>query len=85
MEGHWVPGNVSGKKWDKYGSRYLTRYERQTTVCVPHKPAFTSNFNFKDPKQFVPERWLGDPAYASDSKAVLLPFSAGSRDCIGKK
>jgi cytochrome P450 len=55
-----------------------------TTVCMPHWPAFTSNFNFKDPKQFVPERWLGDPAYASDSKVVLHPFSAGSRDCIGK-
>ncbi|CAJ0547479.1 Ff.00g042330.m01.CDS01 [Fusarium sp. VM40] len=55
-----------------------------TTVVVPHWPAFTSEFNFKDSKQFTPERWLGDPAYANDSKAVLHPFSAGSRDCIGK-
>ncbi|KAM0204704.1 hypothetical protein ACHAQI_009878 [Fusarium lateritium] len=56
-----------------------------TAVCVPHWPAFTSKFNFKDPKQFIPERWLGDPAHANDSRAVLHPFSAGSRDCIGKK
>ncbi|KAI6750410.1 hypothetical protein HG530_014691 [Fusarium avenaceum] len=55
-----------------------------TAVCVPHWPAFTSSFNFKNPKQFHPERWLGDPAYESDSKSVVHPFSAGSRDCIGK-
>lgn len=55
-----------------------------TVVCVPHWPAFNSNFNFKEPKKFAPERWLGDPAYANDSKAVLHPFSTGSRDCIGK-
>ncbi|KAH6957283.1 cytochrome P450 [Fusarium avenaceum] len=55
-----------------------------TAVCVPHWPAFTSTFNFKNPKEFHPERWLGDPAYESDSKSVVHPFSAGSRDCIGK-
>ncbi|KAJ4251357.1 hypothetical protein NW762_011338 [Fusarium torreyae] len=56
-----------------------------TVVSVPHRPAYQSAFNFKDPEQFVPERWLDDPKYAGDSKGVLNPFSTGPRDCIGKK
>jgi cytochrome P450 len=33
----------------------------------------------------VPERWLGDPKYADDARAVLQPFATGPRNCIGKK
>ncbi|KAF5681251.1 cytochrome P-450 monooxygenase [Fusarium heterosporum] len=55
-----------------------------TGVGVPHFPAFTSRFNFKDPERFIPERWMDDPSYANDNRAVLQPFSAGPRDCIGK-
>ncbi|KPA35153.1 isotrichodermin c-15 hydroxylase, partial [Fusarium langsethiae] len=55
-----------------------------TAVSVPHYPAYHSAYNFKDPEQFVPERWLDDPRYAKDNRAVLQPFSAGPRDCIGK-
>ncbi|KAJ1324072.1 aspirochlorine biosynthesis cytochrome P450 monooxygenase [Microdochium nivale] len=45
---------------------------------------------FKDPNFFVPERWLDashplhDSQYESDRKDIFRPFSAGSRDCIGK-
>lgn len=52
---------------------------------MPHWPAYYSELNFKDPKKFVPERWLDDPRYASDNRAILSPFSLGPRDCIGKK
>ncbi|RGP79802.1 hypothetical protein FLONG3_2116 [Fusarium longipes] len=55
-----------------------------TSVSVPQFAAFNSSHNFKNPEQFVPERWLGDPLYANDSRAVLQPFSMGPRDCIGK-
>ncbi|KAF4986093.1 hypothetical protein FGRMN_10990 [Fusarium graminum] len=55
-----------------------------TGVGVSHFPAFMSKFNFKDPEQFIPERWIDDPSYANDNRAVLQPFSAGTRDCIGK-
>ncbi|KAF5236750.1 hypothetical protein FANTH_11157 [Fusarium anthophilum] len=55
-----------------------------TSVSVPHRPAYQSPFNFKEPQEFIPERWLGDTKYASDNKDVLQPFSVGPRDCIGK-
>ncbi|KAI1066538.1 hypothetical protein LB506_008109 [Fusarium annulatum] len=55
-----------------------------TSVSVPHQSAYLSAYNFKDPRKFVPERWLGDTKYASDNRDVLQPFSAGPRDCIGK-
>ena len=38
-----------------------------------------------DPDAFIPERWLGDyKGVASDRKA-FIPFSAGSRNCIGQQ
>ncbi|CCT76004.1 related to isotrichodermin C-15 hydroxylase (cytochrome P-450 monooxygenase CYP65A1) [Fusarium fujikuroi] len=55
-----------------------------TSVSVPHQSAYLSAYNFKDPRQFIPERWLGDTKYASDNRDVLQPFSTGPRDCIGK-
>ena len=36
-----------------------------------HNPA-----NFRDPNEFIPERWVDD-AYASDSKIAMQPFSLG--------
>ncbi|KAJ1323496.1 aspirochlorine biosynthesis cytochrome P450 monooxygenase [Microdochium nivale] len=45
---------------------------------------------FRDPDSFVPERWLNVShpfhisRYDSDRKDIFRPFSAGSRDCIGK-
>lgn len=38
---------------------------------------------FKEPQKFVPERWLGDvdPLMARN----LVPFSRGSRRCLGMK
>lgn len=39
--------------------------------------------NFRQPDEFIPERWLDD-AYASDKKEASQPFSLGPRGCIGK-
>lgn len=41
--------------------------------------------NFKNPDDFCPERWLGDPEYDSDRKDVFMPFSFGMRACIGRQ
>ncbi|KAF2184814.1 cytochrome P450 [Zopfia rhizophila CBS 207.26] len=46
--------------------------------CAQHNPA-----NFRNPDEFIPERWF-DPAYASDHKLASRPFSLGPRGCIGK-
>jgi cytochrome P450 len=40
---------------------------------------------FRDPKSFVPERWMGDERYADDERSAFQPFSVGPRDCLGKK
>ena len=57
----------------------------QTIVSVSQWSAYHSARNFKDPDKFIPERWLGDPAFSGDVKEVLQPFSTGPRNCIGKK
>ncbi|KAF4448693.1 oleate-activated transcription factor 1 [Fusarium austroafricanum] len=68
------------------GGEFIDGYwiPEKTAVSVSHRVAYHSAYNFKDPELFVPERWLDDPKYANDNKAVLQPFSAGPRDCIGK-
>ncbi|ORY19673.1 pisatin demethylase [Clohesyomyces aquaticus] len=46
--------------------------------CAQHNPR-----NFRDPDEFIPERWF-DPAYSADQKLASRPFSLGPRGCIGK-
>lgn len=58
---------------------------QQTVVSVSHLAAYYSPSNFTHPEQFIPERFLGDPRFANDSKTVLQPFSFGPRNCIGRK
>lgn len=55
-----------------------------TAVSVSHFPAYHSEKNFRDPEEFVPERWMGDPKYADDKRSSHQPFSFGSRNCLGK-
>jgi cytochrome P450 len=56
-------------------------------VGVPQAAAYASAVNFTEPESFIPERMLHDhdSKYDQDRKAVLQPFSAGPRNCIGKK
>jgi len=54
-----------------------------TSVAVNSWAASHNPKNFRDPDRFIPERWI-DPAYASDNKKAMQPFSLGPRGCIGK-
>lgn len=47
--------------------------------------AYRSQRNFKDPDAYIPDRWLGDPRFATDQRDVFHPFSFGHRNCIGKR
>jgi cytochrome P450 len=47
--------------------------------------AYRSGRNFRDPDAYIPERWLGDPQFATDERDVFHPFSYGHRNCIGKR
>lgn len=40
--------------------------------------------NFKNPDEFIPERWLED-GWESDDKKASQPFSTGPRGCIGRQ
>lgn len=55
-----------------------------TAVSVCQWAASRSAMNFKDPTQFRPERWMGDPRYEGDRKEAMQPFSYGPRNCIGR-
>ena len=39
---------------------------------------------FPDPHQFQPERWLTDPATLKLMHSYFVPFSKGSRNCVGQ-
>ncbi|CAG8908965.1 unnamed protein product [Penicillium egyptiacum] len=55
-----------------------------TVVSVSHLAASHSPANFTDADQFIPERHLGNPRFANDSKTAMQPFSFGPRNCIGR-
>ncbi|KAL2816694.1 cytochrome P450 [Aspergillus granulosus] len=55
-----------------------------TVVSISQLAANHSPTNFTDPEQFIPERHLGDPRFANDSKVAMQPFSFGPRNCIGR-
>jgi cytochrome P450 len=60
-------------------------------VEVPQWTTHRSEINFRDPDEFIPERWL--PAdhvwylekYQNDNKGVVQSFAFGPRSCLGKK
>ncbi|KAL0935526.1 uncharacterized protein CTRU02_210117 [Colletotrichum truncatum] len=57
----------------------------ETRVSVHHWSTYQSAANFKNPKAFVPERWLkSDPTYAGDALDAHQPFGFGPRNCLGQ-
>lgn len=68
------------------GGSYIDKYwvPEGVTVSVSSWAASHNPANFRDPDDFIPERWI-DQAYASDLKKATQPFSLGPRVCLGKK
>lgn len=54
-----------------------------TSVAVSSWAASHNPVNFTECDTFIPERWI-DPAYSSDIKKAMQPFSLGPRGCIGR-
>lgn len=67
-------GRVIGGKWVAAG----------IWASIHHYTTYRYPKNFRDPDVFVPERWLGDPAYEGDQRRALQPFSYGPRNCLGQ-
>ncbi|KAI1503706.1 cytochrome P450 [Biscogniauxia marginata] len=55
-----------------------------SVVSIYIYPSHMSEHNFTDPEGFHPERFLGDPRFASDHLDAVRPFSVGPYDCIGR-
>jgi len=55
-----------------------------TTVAIYQWAMYRSSKYFSRPEDFIPERWTGDPEFQNDNKAVVMPFSNGPRNCIGR-
>ncbi|OCL13583.1 cytochrome P450 [Glonium stellatum] len=58
----------------------------KTIVSLAHYAAYHSPSNFKNPDEFIPQRWLpeAEKEFAEDNKHILQPFSFGPRNCLGK-
>jgi len=67
---------------ERYDAFRLTM--SQTIVSTHGLSSYRNQNNFRDPYEFIPERWISDE-YASDKKHALNPFSLGPRNCLGKK
>ncbi|KAL4878205.1 cytochrome P450 [Aspergillus karnatakaensis] len=53
-----------------------------TTVSMSSYVAHRDEEAFPDAERYIPERWLGEKR--KNIQAVFVPFSAGSRACIGR-
>jgi cytochrome P450 len=56
-----------------------------TAVYVSQFASNHSVRNFKDPEDYVPERWTGDEGYEGDNRESMNAFSFGPRNCLGKR
>ncbi|KAK0369954.1 cytochrome p450 [Colletotrichum limetticola] len=79
--GRFVPGNVGSPL---SGSRPMDDIA-QTTVAIHQWAIHHNETNFKDPFSFRPERFLGDPEFATDNCDAFQPFHIGARNCLGRK
>ncbi|KAF6832491.1 cytochrome p450 [Colletotrichum plurivorum] len=55
-----------------------------TVVAIHQWATYHNEKNFKNPTKFHPERFLGDPEYATDRREALQPFHLGPRNCLGR-
>lgn len=58
---------------------------KQTTLGIWHWAMYHNEANFSRPFEFLPERWMGDPAFEDDHLDALKPFHFGPRNCLGMK
>ena len=54
----------------------------QTPVSMDFRSTMLSPAHFPDPLTFLPERWL---VAANKPDKYLMPFSRGTRGCLGQK
>lgn len=63
------------------------RIPSDVIIAMPMHVLMHDEKYFKNPKQFIPERWIkGNDLYKGNSDPfIYLPFGFGPRSCIGKR
>lgn len=62
----------------------LCNISLQTVVGLWPYAVYRDPKLWRNPDEFHPERWLGDPEYINDARKAFNPFHIGSRDCVGR-
>ncbi|TVY14779.1 Cytochrome P450 monooxygenase aclL [Lachnellula arida] len=55
-----------------------------TTVAIYQWAMYRSPKYFSRPEHFIPEHWTEDQKFQNDKRAVVMPFSNGPRNCVGR-
>jgi len=77
----FIPARVASKDVVLEGRTF-----KKGTALSPYTLAIHWNENnFKDAKQFIPERFLDEKRDDRHHPYVFIPFGAGPRNCIGQK
>ncbi len=85
LNGVYIPEKVSYIRRDivllKHG---LTRLYEQTVVSMQCYTTQRDPTAFGNPNDFLPERWMDAENVTDAMKTLYMPFSLGSRACLGK-
>jgi cytochrome P450 len=78
-----VPGALPRRTaiGDNLAGKYVPA---NTTIAIYQWAIYRSSKYFSRPEEFIPERWTGDPEFQNDNRAVVMPFSNGPRNCVGR-
>lgn len=90
LGGFWIPGGVSGIKIFNFepivvGMMYLiANMYAQTKASMQCYTTHRDPSAFTNPDQWDPSRWLDGKEMTAMQKELFMPFSKGSRGCLGK-
>ncbi|KAL6924129.1 hypothetical protein FSST1_001403 [Fusarium sambucinum] len=81
-----IPGQATGSPRDASKQETVLGYRipKGTTVFPNTQEAHLNPDNWKNPDEFIPERWFDVYSQNQTSSVPYWPFSAGSRVCVGK-
>jgi cytochrome P450 len=66
-------------------SRWISLTNYETMVAAFTAAMARDGHIWPDPQSFVPERWLSQYKGVEADRKAFMPFSAGSRNCIGQQ
>lgn len=80
LDHYEIPVGVSGRSLLSLGKLTL-----KTIVVAWFSAMFKDDRVWPDSDAFVPERWLSEYKGVEADRKAFIPFSAGSRNCIGQQ